>query len=85
MYTYVTYDTLVHHPQSSFALQAFFTLFQIVTLDSWTGISRPLGETSPLAGIIIVPQHRNGTRMAHFKKNIALGCFQVLLQVLSVW
>lgn len=34
--------------------EAFFTLFQIVTLDSWTGISRPLGETSPLAGIIIV-------------------------------
>ncbi len=34
--------------------KAFFTLFQIVTLDSWTSLSRPLGEASPLAGLIIV-------------------------------
>jgi len=34
--------------------EAFFTLFQIVTLDSWTSLSRPLGEASPLAGLIIV-------------------------------
>jgi len=33
--------------------EAFFTLFQIVTLDSWTSLSRPLGETSPLAALII--------------------------------
>ncbi|CAK9073969.1 L type [Durusdinium trenchii] len=35
--------------------EAFFTLFQIITLDSWmTELARPLGDASPLAAMIIV-------------------------------
>ena len=55
-------------------LQAFFTLFQIVTLDSWTGISRPLGETSPLAGIIIATCHGEKFRQPKTAAVLAWSC-----------
>mmetsp|Transcript_11007 Transcript_11007/g.26578 ORF Transcript_11007/g.26578 Transcript_11007/m.26578 type:complete len:577 (-) Transcript_11007:222-1952(-) len=32
---------------------AVFTLFQIVTLDSWSAIARPIGELNPLAALLI--------------------------------
>ena len=32
---------------------AVFTLFQIVTMDSWTAISRPIGELNPIAAFVI--------------------------------
>lgn len=34
--------------------EAFFTLFQVMTLDSWSGITRPLGPINPWVTILLI-------------------------------